>query len=295
MITVHGWCCQTLRACAFAGLIWLANGRALAGNEPPSAPPAWQHDLDAARLLEGALAVTAAPGPTDEKARRERLQDLYGQLARKYPSKAAVQKAAADYLSRDGQPTVALPFWERAARLNPCDGDTADRLGGEFLRLGRTRDAYAQFERAVEVEPGSAAYHSDLANVLYLFRQDLVSPPVAGLPDADAALAQALAHFRRASQLAPQDLRLAQAYAETFYVFARPDWPQALAAWEAVLALSGENGDFANSHLARISLRQGRPDAATDYLLRMHDPAFAGLKLKLQKQADKQRAATPPR
>ena len=295
MITVHGCRCQTLRAFVFAGLILQLAGRANAGNEPLPAPPPWQQEIDAARLLEGTLAVTPPKDPADEKIRRQRLQVLYEQLARKYPSEAAVQRAAGDYFSRDGQPTVALPLWEQAAQIDPRDADTADRLGGEFLRQGRTREAYSQFQRAVDAQPGSASYQFDLANVLYLFRQDLMSPPFAGLPDEDAALAQALAHFRRASQLAPDDLRLAQAYAETFYVFAKPDWPQALTAWETVLALSGEKGDFANSHLARISLRQGKPDAAADYLARIHDPAFDGLKAKLQKQADKQRASPPPR
>ena len=78
-------------------------------------------------------------------------------------------------------------------------------------------------------------------------------------------------------------------------MFAKPDWLAALAAWEAVLALSGEKGDFAISHLARISLRQGKPDAATGYLARIHDPAFDGLKAKLQRQAEQQQASAAAR
>ena len=114
-----------------------------------------------------------------------------------------------------------------------------DRLGGVYLQLGRPREAYTRFQQAVDAQPDVAAYHSDLANVLYLFRHELVSPPIPALPDEQAALAQALDHFRRAAELVPEDVRLAQAYAETFDVFAQPDWPQALAAWEAVRALSG--------------------------------------------------------
>ena len=265
------------------------------GQSRRPAPPAWQQEIDAARLLEGSLALAPAKNADDQETRHGRLQELYRQLARKYPGEAAAQKAAGDYFARDNQPAAALPFWERAAQIDPHDGDTADRLGGAYLRLARTRDAYGQFQNAVAAQPNVASYHSDLANVLYLFRRDLVSPPLPGLPDEQAALTLALAQFRRAAELAPEDVRLAQAYAETFYVFARPDWTQALAAWESVLALSGENGDFPNSHLARISLRLGRPEAAAAYLARMHDPAFEGLKAKLLQQADQQRGALPQR
>ena len=289
MNTARTQWCQTLRALAAAGMFLLATGRVAAADEPAPKPPVWQQELAAASGLEGSLALTPPRGAADEQARQRRLQELYDQLARKYPDEAAVQKAAGDYFSRAGQPALALPYWERAARIDPQDGGTADRLGGDFVRLGRTRDAYREFQRAVDAQPGSASYHFDLANVLYLFRQDLMTPPVPGLPDEQAALAQALAHYQRASQLAPDDLRLAQAYAETFYVFAQPDWARARAAWEAVLALSGEKGDFANSHLARISLRMGKPDEAAVYLARIHDPAFAGLKTQMGKQVDHQR------
>ncbi len=257
----------------------------------PPAPPAWQQEIDAARLLEGTLTIAPAKDPAEQESRRVRLQEVYRQLARKYPDEAAVQRATGDHFIRDGQWAAALPFWEKAAQIAPRDADTAARLGGIYLSLGRTRDAYLRLQTAVEAQPNVASYQFDLANVLYLFRQDLMSPPLPGLPDEQAALTLALAHFRRAAELAPGDVRLAQAYAETFYVFAKPDWTQALAAWETVRLLSGDKSDFPNSHLARISLRLGRPDAATEYLSRIHDPRFDDLKVKLLQKADQQRGA----
>ena len=290
--------CQTLRVLGAIIVFLSVIGPARAGNiSPPAtpAPPPWQQEIDAARLLEGSLTLDPPKDAAETEARRRRLRDLYRQLAGKYPEQAAVQKAAGDYYGRDGQPAVALNLWEKAGRLDPHDADTAERLGGAYLNLGRARDAYGQFQRAAEDEPQVPAHQSDLANVLYVFRQELVSPPLPGLPDEQAALAQALVHFRRAAELDPTSLRLAQAYAETFYVFAKPDWAQALAAWEAVRTLSGEKSDFPNSHLARISLRLGQPDAAAGYLELIRDPAFNALKAKLLKQVEQQRAASAHR
>ena len=291
MNTVRARACQTLCALAAGSLGLLAVARA----DPSPAPPAWQQEIDAAWLLEGALAISPAKDPAQSEARQTRLRNLWLQLARKYPGEVAVQRATGDYLARDGQEAAALPFWEKGVQLAPRDADAFSRLGGLCLRLGRTREAYARLQTAVDLQPGNASYQFDLANVLYLFRQDLMSPPVPGLPDEQAALTQALGHFRRAAELAPGDARLAQAYAETFYVFAKPDWTQALAAWEAVRALSGEKSDFPNSHLARISLRLGRPDAAVEYLSRIHDPLFDDLKAKLLRKADQQRGAVQQR
>ena len=292
MNNVRRRCCQTLRLLAAGALFCVAGTAVFAADAPSPTPPPWQQEIDAARMLEGTLALAPARDAADEATRHRRLQVLYRELARRYPAQPAVQKAAGDYFTRDGDLAGALSYWQTAAVLDPHDGDTADRIGGIYLRMRRTREAYGQFLKAVEAQPAVAAYHSDLGNVLYLFRQDLVSPADPGLPTEQAALLQALAHFRRAAELAPDDLRFAQAYAETFYVFAKPDWAQALAAWETVRTLSGEKTDFPDSHLARISLRLGRPDAATEYLGRIHDPTFDGLKASLLRQAGRQRAAT---
>ena len=258
------------------------------------APPPWQRDLDAARILQATLAVTPATDPAVDEARRQRLGQLYAQLLAHYPEQPEVQKAAAIYYDEAGQHDPALLCWQHAAALDPHDAATADALGAEWLRLGRVPEAAAQFDRAVDIQPDVAAYHTDLANVLYLFRKELLSPPAR--PDEQSVLREALEHFRRAAELSPASLPLAQAYAETFYIFAHPDWEQALAAWKAVLTLSGQNTDFANGHLARVSLRLRRPEDMETYLGRIHSPGFDGLKVKFRQQAAAMRtpnAATP--
>ena len=292
MITVRVSRCQTLCALTAAALCLLTGERATGNAEAPPTASEWRREIDAAHLLEGSLTLAPAKDAAEQEARHVQLQDLYRRLAEKYPREVAAQKATADFFTRDGLLDVALPYWEKASQLDPRDGDAADRLGGVYLGLGRTRAAYEQFQKAVDAQPEVATFHFDLANVLYLFRRDLLSPPIPGLADEQAALTQALGHFRRAAELAPTDLRLAKAYAETFYIFAMPDWTQALAAWEAVRALSGDQTDFSDSHLARISLRLGKPDAATEFLARIHDPSFDAMKAKLLQQAERQRASS---
>ena len=277
----------------FLGVLTLSRVALAADASPAPAPspPAWQQELAAALVLQTAVTLAPAANPADDAERHRRLGLMYAQLTLLYPDEAAVQKAAGEYYGETSQTSLALACWQRAETLDPHDAATADALGSAFLGCGQVRDACLQYERAVAAKPDVAAYHFDLANVLFLFRRQVLAPP--GRPDEQAALTEALGHFRRAAELAPADRSLAQAYAETFYIFAQPDWEQALAAWKNVLALSGGDTDFANGHLARVSLRLGRAADAETYLDRIRSPQYDVLKRKFRQRAAALPSATP--
>ena len=264
-------------------IVWGFAARAY-GESPGPTPPDWQRDLDAARIVQTALALAPAADPAADADRRLRLGNLYGQLLSRYPERVEIQRAVGSYYEQDGQTDRAITCWQRAETLDPADAATADTLGSLLLKKARVREACEQFERAVAAQPNSAEYHFDLANVLYLFRKQLLRPPAR--PDEHAALVESLEHFRRASALAPGDLQLATAYAETFYIFSDPDWQQAIAAWKTVLGLSGDNTDFANGQLARVSLLAGNRADMETYLGRIHSPGFDPMKAKLRQRAD---------
>ncbi len=229
--------------------------------------PAWQNELNAARLLAAAARDDQQPA----------VAKSFRNLAAKYPTNAAVQKACGDYLWNAGAPDDALPFWLTAQALTHNDADLASSLGSAYLRLVQVKNAANQFERAIATAPENPLHHYELANLLSVFRHDL---------DGEASLLRALAEYRRAAELAPDDRRLAQAYADTFYILAAPDWETALTAWLAVRKLSGAATDFPNVHLARISLNLGRADDARAYLDQLKDSAFMPLREKLRARAD---------
>jgi tetratricopeptide (TPR) repeat protein len=284
--------CQHLVA-RIAAVLCLAGafGPALPGQTqtpaPAASPPAWEQELAAARVLQTAAAA-APPGNADAaRARQERLAQLYRGLAAKYPLQSDVQQAAGDYLESTGAREQATLYWQRALSLDPQDAPGAAALANAALDRGDVRTARDDFQRAVAARPHDSRYHFDLGNVLYLFRHDLADPP--GTAGSAAAMVDALEQFRLAAALAPLDPTLAEAYAQTFYMLAPPDWEGALAAWEKVRQLEGPQTDFANAHLARVSLRLGKADQADGFLHAMHDPRFDGLKANLHAQAMKLR------
>lgn len=256
-----------LRRCQFVGaaalICWtsLARGGAVA--------PGWQNELNALRLLSSAAGA--------DESKQAAIARTFRDLAAKYPASAEIQKACGDYLWNSNAPDDALPFWRAAQALAPDDAELASSLGGAFLRLARTREAAAQFARAAAAAPDNAYFHFQRATTLELFRHEL---------DGEQSLVTALSEYRRAAELAPGDRRLAQAYAETFYVLAQPDWERALDAWLTVRKSSGDAPDFANVHLARISLNLGRPEAARAYLDQLTNPAFNPVRDKLRARAN---------
>ncbi len=279
--------CQTSRWTRVCLLLIVAVGwpwcaRAADGAAPAPPPPPWQSELTAARALQVSLLLTPARDEAEEKTRRQRLATVYRQLAAKYPAAAPAQQAAGDGLAELESASAGIPYWQRAATLDPKNAEALDAMGAAYLQMGQAKAASEQYQRSVDVRPDVAESQFALANVQYLFRHELIGS--SALPDDQAVLRVALEHFRRAAELSPGDLRLAKAYAETFYVFAKPDWAQALAAWQAVLALSGNEQDFANGHLARISIHLGKRAEAEAYLASIHDPAFNGLKATLTQQ-----------
>ena len=264
----------------------------LSSPAPAKPIPAWQRDLSAVQVLQTAAALSVSQDTAAAQQQQDRLLQLYKDLGAKYPNENAVQHAIGDYCAKIGKQDLAVQYWHRAEAIDAKDAASAEALGGAALTRGDVIEARNQFRRAVDANPNVPTYHYDLGNVLFLFRHQLADPP--GAAGSEKEMVASLEQFRLAADLAPHDAMLAQAYAETFYGLPTPDWPGALAAWEKVRLLNSPNDDLADSHLARISLRLGRPDDVDRYLAKIHDPQIADMKANLHAKAETLRAHPSP-
>src|SRR5438477_6683876 len=213
---------------------------------------------------------------------RLRVEQIYYQLARDNPQSVPAHNAVAAFLSKNGKAEAAIEHWRTAQRLQPENGEAANRLGGAYLRIGRVREAAEQFLLAVRSESDNPDYHFDLANVEFVLRHDLTA---AWKIDSAELLQRALFQFREASRLAPTSLEYARAYAETFYGMPNPDWSRAQGAWEHYLELS-TNRNFAYLQLARVSLKQNKKAEALSFLDKVSDFSYSEVKKKLRKQVE---------
>jgi tetratricopeptide (TPR) repeat protein len=228
--------------------------------------------------------ITAAPASDRALGGRDqREQILHEKFLQENPGSAAAHASYAEFLAEQGNLRAAIVHWRTAQLLAPGRAAIANSLGGAYLRMGKAAASAAEFSRAIGLESGNAAYHFNLANVEFMLRHDLTAAWKMELP---AVLRLALAEFREASRLSPNDVEYARAYAETFYGVPDPDWSEAAAAWKHVLSLSPQ-GDFAYLQLARVSLKRGDADGARQFLDKIIDARHDGLKRKLKAQADR--------
>jgi tetratricopeptide (TPR) repeat protein len=235
-------------------------------------------------LREANKAAGALANPNVTAKERLRVEQMYYQLVRDNPQSVPAQNALAAFLWENGGAEAAIEHWRTAQRLEPENGETANSLGGVYLRMGRVREAAEQFLLAVRSESDNPDYHFNLGNVEFVLRQDLTA---AWKIDSAELLQRALFQFREASRLAPMNVEYARAYAETFYGMPNPDWKEAQVAWQHFLELS-PNRNFAYLQLARVSVRQHKKAEALSFLDKISDSsrAYSEVKEKLRRQAE---------
>lgn len=272
-----------------AGILWTctqspaASGAAAEGD--PGSETA-ESALRAARLVESLVVekVRQHPGPPSTNAQLggelEKVSEIYRELTRKYPENASIREAYGSFLWNLERRDAAVREWLEGEKLDSQNAGIAFHLGNAWLDRGEVRTALAYLERASRLAPQNPLYHVHLGNALYLFRHEATEN---GSADAGTVLQRALEHLRRAAELEPMNAELARGYAETFYIMPRPDWPEALKAWEKYLELA-ENKDFAYLHLARVNLRMGRKAEARACLDRIKSKDYERVRSRLLEQ-----------
>lgn len=234
-------------------------------------------------LLAAGAGLTAQAAERTFDLAQRRAQIAHEKILQEHPRSASAHRAYAEFLFDSGNLRAAIVQWRQAQILDPGNAALANSLGGAYLRAGYAAASAAQFSRAIELASNNAAYHFNLANVIFMLRHDLQKAWKVETPE---LLRHSLAEFRIASQLSPDDVEYARAYAETFYGMPDPDWAEADAAWRRVLALSAQ-GDFAYLQLARISLKRGNANEARRCLAKLTDTRTSALKQKMLAQADR--------
>jgi tetratricopeptide (TPR) repeat protein len=269
---------RQLPALAAAAFL-LAQALGASGQSGQRAPasPSPTGELRAAKLMEFTLAAKNADAQEWSK-----LDKVYSDLDIKYPHDAAVEGEWAQYLWDRGEKLLAMEKWETVTKMDPKNAPALSSLGNGYLGMGKIKQAADCLTRASESAPANAAYHFDLANVLFLFRHDLLD---AAAPDESRVIQRALNHFGEAARLEPLNIEYAKGYADTFFYAKPPDWTTALAAWTHYLEITPHK-DFAYSNLARVHMKMGQKEEARACLAQIHGAEFDRLKARLNQRID---------
>jgi Tfp pilus assembly protein PilF len=241
-------------------------------------------ELQAAVLIETAVLAKGASAQDLLK-----LGKIFKDLASKHPRSVEVRNRRAEFLWTIGEKDQAEEEWKVAERLDPANATVLNHLGNFALDTGAVRQSANYYERAVKAAPEQAIYHFNLANVLLMFRKELLNPEQ---KTAEAVSAEALRQYAEAARLAPANEEYLRGYGETFFLIPNPDWHAALLAWTNIMEVTAHK-DLALSNLARIHLTLGDKEQARACLEKIEGSEFARIKAQLKLQIEQKPDSQP--
>ncbi len=223
------------------------------------------HLLELQHELLGRAAMAAYQ--EEVESLRPRLQTLifdYERFLRTYPKNVEGMIAYSMLLGnalvdeRDRAEALLL----RANTLDPNLAVVKNQLGKYVAEAGRPLEAINYFLAAAELEPEEPLYHFQIGQLLAAARGDFLSSGQWTPEQVDTAMVHAL---EEAVRLDPDNFAYAYRLAESHYDVEHPDWPAALAAWQALETRAAEDPlrqQMVRLHEANVLLAMQRLDDA---------------------------------
>lgn len=193
------------------------------------------------------------------------------------------------FLRAINQHEAAILQFLEADALNPNLAVAKQQMGNYFAEHGFYQEALKSFMQAVDLEPDQAVYHYQLGEVLFRYREHFLADGVFVRKEHDNHMQTA---FRRAAELKPDDLNLQLRWAESFYDTEEPDWDTAFGLFERCLDLAESEilEQVIWTHLARVSLHQGKREQAWAYLNKISASSLESSKLEIIKSLELEKA-----
>jgi tetratricopeptide (TPR) repeat protein len=226
------------------------------------------------------------------RARLEEVRKKYQDFLQRYPDFARGHLAYGTFLNDINEEEAAGNEFKKAAELDPKNPGAWNNLANYYGEFSPVTNAFADYARAIELDPTEPVYYHNLAITVYLYRKDAMS--FYGINE-QQVFDKALALYREAIRLDPDDLPLATDYAECYYGIRPLRTKDALAAWTNALRAAHNEAEREGIyiHLARIKIAAGLFDEARVHLAAVTNSIYAGLRDRLERNlAEHENAAT---
>ena len=226
------------------------------------------------------------------RARFESVRKDYEDFLRRYPDFARGHLAYGSFLNDIGEGEAAGAQYGKAAELDPKNPAVWNQLANYYGENGPLTNAFVDYAKAIELNPAEPVYYQNFATTVYLFRKD--ARAFYGINE-QQVFDKALALYRQAMQLDPQNFLLAADYAESYYGIRPLRTNDALGAWTNALQIARDDNEREGVciHLARIKIAAGRFAEARAQLNNVTNAAFADIKHRFERNlAERENTAT---
>ena len=226
------------------------------------------------------------------RARLDSVRKDYEDFLRRFPNSARGHLAYGSFLNDIGEEEAAGAQCGIAAQLDPKNPAAWNQLANYCGEHGPLTNAFVDYAKAIELDPAEPVYYQNLATTVYLFRKD--AGAFYGINE-EQVFNKALALYRKAMQLDPQNFLLAADYAESYYGIRPLRTNDALGAWTNALQIANDDNEREGIylHLARIKIAAGRFAEARSHLNNVTNAAFADVRHRLERNlAERENPAT---
>lgn len=247
-------------------------------------------EKDILAWMDNADAFAKASGVDDPKVTRnskiqQRLDAIkkeYEGFIERHPKHVNARLAFGSFLKDGNDYEGAFTQWDTARKLDPTNPAAWDDLGNYYIfsHHGPVTNGFQCYDKAIELDPNQSVYYHNLAVTVYMYRKDAEEYYHMQEPQ---VFDKALALYRQAIKLDPDNFVLFTDYAESFYGTNPPRWKDGLAAWTEALKIAHDEGEREGVyiHLARIHLKLGDFDDARSSLDAVTNANYSEMKTRL--------------
>jgi tetratricopeptide (TPR) repeat protein len=206
----------------------------------------------------------------------------YQDFVQLHPNHVNARLAFGSFLNDNNDDDGALKQWETARDLAPNNPAAWCDLGNFWARghHGEIQKGMECYDKAIALDTNQSVYYHNLAVTVYMYRAD--AREYYHLTEQEV-FDKALALYRKAIKLDPDNFVLFTDYAECFYGTNPPRWKDGLEAWTEALKIAHDEGERegVNIHLARINLKLGNFGQAQANLNVVTNENYAPMKARL--------------
>lgn len=206
----------------------------------------------------------------------------YESFLGRHPDHTKARLAYGSFLNDIHDEDGAVAQWEKARELDPKNPAAWNNLANIYAHRSPIKKGFEYYEKAIELNPNEPVYIENLAVCVYMFRKDAMEYYHL---NEDQVFDKALALYRQAMKLDPDNFILASDYAQSFYGTRPPRYQEGLAAWKLVLPLARDEieREGVYVHLARIETKLGQLADAEQHLSSVTNEMYSTIKNTLTK------------
>lgn len=224
------------------------------------------------------------------RQRFEPVEKAYKDFLLRHPNHAKGHIAFGSFLGDIGREDDAAQEYIKAREIDPKNPAPWNNLANYYGHNSPVTNAFACYEKAIELNPREPIYFQNFATTVYLFRRDATN--YYGISE-QQVFDKAMGLYRQALALDPEDFPLATDLAQTYYGIQPPRAKEAFAAWNTALTIARTDveREGVHVHLARWHRTVGDLGAARRELNQVTNGMYSSVKKAILQSLDKREAA----